>query len=943
MKIINQLVNKIANPLGFQLDKVVLSWTVIDTRSTSQKLARVEVATDAFFQNVIIDSGWRSDISSIAYVLDITLYPRIRYFWRVSIETDIGEKCSSDIAWFETSKMDEKWRAQWIKPKNMDTEAPVFVKKIEVSEKSIESVRAYISGVGLYELYINTEKVGSEFLTPGCNAYDNWIQYQTYDIPNICPGENEIRVLLGNGWYKGRFGFNHGGKTEHYGSEFELIGEIIIRYFDGSEDVIVTDETWLVSDSHVDENNIYDGEIHDANKTEHLCKVDLSAQFLTERLVARKGLPIVIQEQIRPVEQFHLKDGSVILDYGQNIVGWVVFPVAEKSLEVIHLQYAEIMQDGDIYTKNLRTAKAQFTYIPNGDEEQLVRPHFTFYGFRYVKVSGVYDRDILNNFIACFVYSDIQPLTTLKTSNQRVNKFVDNVVRSQKDNFVDIPTDCPQRDERMGWTGDIQVFSSAACSSMGVYAFLTKYLYDLSVEQSKMKGAVPFVVPMFDVLEAGSSAWGDAATVIPWNMWLHYGDNTILEQQFNSMRAWVDYIDGQVIAQESPEYLWDSGFHFGDWLAPDNEPHIKTFKGKTEDKFIASVYFHYSSLLVSKSAHVLGFDIIEKRYREMSKKILLELRNEYITANGKLALETQTAYILAIAFDIYPQRFMSRAAKDVEAKLARDQFKIKTGFVGTPYFCRALTKVGLNDLAYRIFLSEDKPGWLYPVTQGATTIWERWDSVNEGIIHPDSSMNSLNHYAFGSVIDWLYKDVCGFNPDETQPGFRKAIIRPAPNYRLKAVNLDSETSAGRYVINSVVTDDGAIDIQITVPFDCVAEIHLPDIDDLDSVDYEGELLSHLQQKNVLIIQVQSGEFRFTYRPTKDYIIRYNTNMPIRELLRHCEVKAVLDRFIPDVLALPFLEMLDNESLVSLSKKPFYKYEENILHAINKEISSIVVN
>ena len=732
-------------------------------------------------------------------------------------------------------------------------------------------------------------------------------------------------------------------KTEHYGSEFELIGEFVIRYTDGSEQVITTDETWLVSDSYIEENNIYDGEVHNVNKTDEFQPVALSSQSLTERLSARRGLPIVVQERIKPVQQFQCDDGSVILDYGQNIVGWVEFPVAKNTTETIHLRYAEIMQDNDIYTENLRTAKTQFIYIPDEKEKPLIRPHFTFYGFRYVKVSGVSDKSLLDHFVASFVYSDIQQLSTLKTSNPLVNKFVDNVIRSQKDNFLDIPTDCPQRDERMGWTGDIQVFSSAACSNMGVYAFLTKYMHDLAIEQEKMQGAVPFVVPMFDVLEAGSSAWGDAATVIPWNMWLHYGDKAILEQQFASMKAWVDFMARQVVAQEGETYLWDSGFHFGDWLAPDNEPHIKTFKGKTEDKFIASIYFHYSSMLVSKSAHVLGLEDIADQYREMSEKVLSELRNEYITANGKLALETQTAYILAIMFDIYPQQFMSRAARDIETKLARDQFKIKTGFVGTPYFCRALTKVGLNDLAYRIFLSEDKPGWLYPVTQGATSIWERWDSVDEGVINPDSSMNSLNHYAFGSVIDWLYKEVCGFNPDENQPGFKKAIIKPAPNYKLKTVSLTSETIAGRYTINTEITNTGAIKIGVTVPFDCVAEIHLPDIDDLAKVDCHGKLLSHVKQQDSLVVQVESGEFRFIYQPTRDYIIRFNTDMPIRELLNNAEVKVVLDELIPDVLALPFLGMLENESLAEISKKPFYKYEEKTLHVINEKISSIVVN
>ncbi len=941
MKIISQKTNKIHNPLGFQLDTVMLSYQVADTVSKSQEAARIEVATDPLFLTTIYDTDWSSEISSLGYLLEIELKPRTRYFWRVSVQGNSGDQCISDVAWFETSKIDEPWIGQWITSGDLTTESPVFIKTIQLSETPIKNVRAYFSGVGLYELYINDKKVGDEYLAPGCNAYDQWIQYQTYEVNHLQPGENEIRVLLGNGWYKGRIGFNHGGKTNQYGSNFELIGEVIVTYEDGSEEVFATDQSWQVSDSCIGLNNIYDGEIFDATKSPVYIPAQLSTQSLTERLKARRSLPIVVHETISPVDIVTCTDGSAILDFGQNMVGWVTFPINEEPGTEIQLRYAEILQNGDIYTENLRTAQTQYTYISDGNQ-CVVRPHFTFFGFRYVKVTGVTKLESFNQFRACFIYSDIQQVSKIETPNPLVNQFISNVLRSQKDNFLDIPTDCPQRDERMGWTGDIQVFSSAACCNMQVYAFLSKYLYDVAVEQEKMQGSVPFIVPMFDVIEGGSCAWGDAATIIPWNMWLHYGDDSILKQQYHSMKAWVDYIERQVQAQQSTEYLWDSGFHFGDWLGLDNEPHIKTFKGKTEDKYIASIYFHYSALIVGKSAEVLGLEKEHDYYLKLAERVLAELRKEYLTANGKLALETQTAYILAIMFDIYPKEFMPRAAKDIETKLARDQFKIKTGFVGTPYFCRALTKVGLNDLAYRIFLSTEKPGWLYPITQGATSIWERWDSVDEGIIHPDSSMNSLNHYALGSVIDWLYKDVCGFNPTEEQPGFKKALIKPAPNYRLKHIELESETAAGLYQITWTVTDDGVIQLSVTVPFDCSADIYLPDIHDFSQVESRGDILGVILEDGALCINVNSGAYHFTYQPTRDYVTRYNVHMPIRELLNNSETKAVMEKYIADVLALPFLGMLENESLSDIANKPFYKHEKEVLNSINHEVSTIIV-
>lgn len=939
MHITHLRTNHLVNPLGYALEQVVLTWVTEDSQSSHQQRARIEVAIEDDFSFLIIDTGWSASLSSLGHPLDIELMPRTRYYWRVSVENNLGVRTTSETAWFETAKLNEPWQARWITTDDASLTAPLFSTRLSFSGQQIERVRAYISGVGLYELSVNGQKVGDEYLSPGCTAYDSWLQYQTWDLTEqFIHGQNQLEVILGNGWYKGRFGFNHGGKENHYGDRFELICEIVVTLADGSEQVFVTDEGWQCSASQIGDNNIYDGEHIDATRTYAFSPAVLSEQTLMPRLQARKGLPVIIHERLRPVQVIDADDGSVILDFGQNIVGWVAFDSSGIVGETVTLHYAEILQDEAIYTANLRTASATFSHVSD-DQIRHVRPHFTFYGFRYVSVTGLNSRAALETFHACFVYSAIQPLSQLTTASPRVNQFIDNVMRSHKGNFVDIPTDCPQRDERMGWTGDLQVFSSPACMNMDVYAFLSKYLYDVALEQEKMGGAVPFVVPMFDVKEAGSCAWGDAATVVPWNMWLHYGDKTILSRQYASMKSWVDYIRGQVARQPDTQKLWNSGFHFGDWLALDNEPHIKTFKGRTEDKFIASIYYHYSAQIVGKAAAVLGYESDAQLYSRLADEILDELRNEYLTQRGKLALETQTAYILAILFDIYPAHFFARAAADLTARLARDRFKITSGFVGTPFFCRALTKVGLNDIAYRMFLSEEKPGWMYPVTQGATTVWERWDSVDEhGVMHPDTSMNSLNHYAFGSVIDWLYKDVCGLKPVESCPGFKRAHIEPQPNYRLGSVALTTQTAAGEYQVSWAISADGVLMVSVTVPFDCSARLTLPDIDKLAKMRIQGDVQAGVEQHDRVIVDLTAGRYRFEYTPIVDYIPRYNIAMPIRELLSNDETRQILQKHIPDVLALPFLGLLENESLQEIAKKPFFHYPAPVLRGISDEIA-----
>lgn len=942
MKVVNLKTNHMNNPLGFDLGTPNISYQVIDCQSIIQTNARVEVSLTADFSSLIFDSGKSTSINHIGFELPISLAPSHRYFWRVTVWGDENEVATSEIAWFETAKLSQPWQASWIKRTHQSEYTPIFCKQILLQPKPVRSARAYICGLGLYELYINDKKVGNEYLAPGCHVYDSWLQYQTYDItPSLIQSQNNITVLMGDGWYQGRFGFNAPDKTAHYGTEHQLIAEFTITYMDGVEETFSTDGSWWVKDSGIQVNSIYDGEVFNANHESSLFPCQLCADQETSRLRDRLSPPVLINEQIQPIEIFYNKNGQLILDFGQNLVGWVeINRMLPKSATLI-LEHAEFMTDGDIYTENLRTAKAQCTYISDGVNAHY-RPHFTFFGFRYVRVTCSTQLDSAD-FRACFLHSALTQTGIIKTDNPLINQFVENVLRSQKGNFLDVPTDCPQRDERMGWTGDIQVFAGTACYNMDVYAFLNKFLTDLALEQKKLNGSVPFVVPMFDVKEAGSSGWGDAATIIPWTLWQHYGDKKILQQQYQSMKSWVDYILSQVKKQNSDSLLWDSGFHFGDWLALDNEPNIKSFKGKTEDKFISSIYFHYSATIVGKTAEILKLDKEAAYYLSLSSEIIADLRDEYVTKTGRLALDTQTGFILAIMFDVIKEEFYARISEDFMKRLRRDDLKIKTGFIGTPYICQALTKVGLHDIAVNLFTNTTCPSWLYPITKNATTIWERWDSVLEdGTINPQSSMNSLNHYAFGSVTEWLYQSVFGLKQISDEPGFKHALISPKPHYKLKNASMSYNSIAGCYHINWELMDDGKLNFNIKIPFNCQAILTLPDAKK-EKIKSNINLDETLQENNSVIIKLQAGAFRFEYQPEQEYFKRHSISDSFHQLLENSKTRDVLNKYIPDIVNLPFIKMIANESLADISKKPFFKYAHSTLDILNDKLNQYTIN
>lgn len=870
MKITHLKTNHIVNPLGFSIEQPTFSWIVEDTRDKHQTAAQIVVALDAHFEQIIFDSGTVDGrgIDSLAYRPPIQLTPYTRYFWKVRVWGDT-ENAESDSAWFETAKMDEAWQAEWITSDCEDNHIhPILYRQFDLPSRAVLA-RAYICGLGLYHFELNGQKVGDEHLTPYCNAYDQWIQYQTFDITDqLTVGANLISVMLGNGWYKGRYGADK-GVVGFYGDRFALLCEMRITLDDGKEIIVVTDSSWKAQPAPVIASDIFDGEICDARISKIVpgpgmpfgvkpIALDMS------RLEARRSLPVCINETIKPVAVIHTPAGETVLDMGQNMTGWLRFKTSAPAGTCIHLQFGEVLQEGNFFRDNLRTAKAEYTYIANGTGA-VVEPYFTFFGFRYVKVSGWVGDLSLDDFTGCVVYSRMEITGEIETSNAKVNHLIQNALWGQKGNFLDIPTDCPQRDERLGWTGDIQVFSGTACFTMDAGAFFAKYAYDLGKEQAKLGGMVPHIVPMVNLNKGGATAWADVATILPWNVYEFYGDIAILEQQFESMRAWVDHIKGIDDASGSRR-LWLEGTHFGDWLALDaSDPTDR--KGGTPHDFIASAFYCYSARLVARAAAVLDKPDQAEAYSRLSDEVKAAMQTEYFTATGRLAVSTQTGYVLALFMDLAPAEHRARVERDLIARLEKDNTHLRTGFVGTPYLCRVLSKIGANDLAYTLLLNEDYPSWLYAVNLGATTIWERWNSLNPDGSISSTGMNSLNHYAYGSIVEWMVRDMCGLNPSsgaDRVTGFRHARIAPKPDRSLQWARARYRSAAGFYECGWRIEEAGQITIELAIPFNASASVVLPGAR-LGEISLNGHPLDAGQQSDDSVeVALDAGNYVIAY-------------------------------------------------------------------------------
>lgn len=891
MKITNLKVNRLTTPLGFDLGTASLSYVVSDTNATAQKYAQIRVSENENMKNLVYDSGQQETISSLGFPLPLSLKPSTRYYWTVAVTADNGEEAVSEISWFETAK-EKDWKGIFVTP-NWQKQVQAVVYQTVFVHKPVKKARMYMLGLGLYELYINGKKVGDEYLMPGLHSYDAWLQYQTYEV-DMQQGENKIEIMLGDGWYKGSFGLNI--KEENYGDRLACIADLMLWFEDGTTEIIGTDESWQSRKSKIVETGIYSGEYYDATRDTSESKGVRPLHIEMEKIAPRLSPKIKVMNEIKPIEVMHTPAGETVLDMGQNMVGWLVFNCKEPAGNKLYLQFGEILQQGNFYRDNLRTAEAEYTYISDGTE-CLVRPYFTFYGFRYVKLTG-FTQDIKpDDFTGWVLHSEMDEIAQIKTSDPLVNQLVHNALWGQKGNFLDVPTDCPQRDERMGWTGDAQIFSGTASYNMDTYAFYTKYGKDVYEEQKKLNGSVPDVVPLVNFRGDGTTAWGEAATVIPWNVYLHYGDKNILVRQYESMKAWVEYMHRED-QKHGNKRLWQSGFHYGDWLALDGKVDGGVY-GATDPHLIASAYYYYSTDILAKAAKVIGKEEDGEYYSNLAKEIKAAYEAEYFTKTGRLSVDTMTAHVVSLFMNLTPDYAYERTVKGLFEKLKQNGYHLCTGFVGTPYLCRVLSDHKLNSIAYDLLMEKGFPGWLYEVLMGATTVWERWNSVLPDGKISGTEMNSLNHYAYGSIVEWMYRNMIGIQPVEEVPGFKQAVLAPMPSYQLCWAKADVNTASGYYHCGWELQDETHVKVTAEVPFDATATILLPNTK-LCSVKAEkvgGDSISEslfTQNGENVVIKVTAGEYVFTFVSDVEYRKIFTKNSRIDELMAYEKTKAIIE-------------------------------------------------
>ncbi len=784
-----------AAPLGLDVARPRLGWQLRSSaRDVIQGAYQLQVAEDsaglAGGRHLLWDSGKIvSDQSIQVEYAGPPLRSGQRYFWRVRVWDGRGRTAPwSAPSWWEMGVLGRAdWRAAWIAPAwpesdSVSNPAPMLRRTFQV-RAPVRSARVYVTSHGLYELLLNGKPVGDQLLRPGWTSYHHRLQYQTYDVTDaLRPGANALGATLGDGWYRGHIGFS--GQRNAYGKKLGLLLQLRIVYADGTEELVTSDGSWKAATGPILRSDIYDGESYDARRERPgwaLAGFDdhdwtpVSVQGPpADTLVAEYGPPVRRIQELRPVAILRTPAGATVFDMGQNMVGWVRLRVRGPAGTVVTLRHAEVLdRAGNLYTANLRAAAQTDRYTLRGEGEEVFEPHFTFHGFRYVQVDGYPGVPTLDALTGIVAHSDMAVTGDFETSSPALNQLQHNIRWGQKGNFVDVPTDCPQRDERLGWTGDAQVFSSTAAFNMNVAGFLTKWLRDVAADQQP-SGSVPFVIPNVLGAQAGGAAgWADAATVVPWNLYLAYADRRILAEQYPSMKAWVEYERRAA----GGSHIW-RGWTFGDWLAfASTDP---SYPGATTDKdYLATAYFARSTWILAHAARVLGNDADALRYGALEDSIRAAFQREFVTPAGRVGENTQTAYALALAFDLLPDSLVTQAAARLAADVRARQNHLTTGFLGTPELTRALSEHGFLDVAYDLVNQHGYPSWLYPIDHGATTIWERWDGIRPDSTFQDPGMNSFNHYAYGAIGDWLYRVVAGIRIDPEHPATSTCSWRPS--------------------------------------------------------------------------------------------------------------------------------------------------------------------
>ena len=875
------------NPTGIDVLRPRLSWKLYSSgRAVLQTAFRVQVIVDSSdfgdTRKLVWDTGKvRSDQSIHLVYAGPAVESRLRYFWRVKVwvSEDKESDWSYPAFWEMGLLRGDDWIANWITQpvKGEDvpsTSTPYFRRSFQL-RPGIQSARIYATSRGVYEIHLNGVRVGNRVLAPGFSSYNRRLLYQTYDVTDLLrTGDNVLGAIVGDGWYRGFLGFP--GVRGVFGSRLEFLAQLEIVYENGTRELVASDQEWTVSRGPILSSDIYNGETYDARLeipnwgAPHFDDSSWLPVSLVEdngpHLSADLAPPVRRVDEIEPIALINTPSGGVIVDMGRNLVGWVKLYLVGDPGVVVRLKHAEALDaEGRLYTENLRTAEQTDTYILKGGEGEWFEPHFTFHGFRYVLVEGYPGQLNLNDIKAVVVNSDLDKAGIFETSDAQINQLQQNIFWSQQGNFLSIPSDCPQRDERLGWTGDAQLFFPTASFNMNVAAFFVQWLHDFRADQYK-SGSVPWVIP--DVLTgknpaktsgvptAGVAGWSDAVIIIPWNLYLRYGDTRILVEQYASMKAWLEF----AVSETDEDLVWRPSFHFGDWAG----------KVVTRNDLIATAYLANSANLMSQIATVIGLEEDAVIFSDLFDRLKTAFQREFVNIFGDLNSRTQTSYALALSFDLLTEDQELRAVASLIDDIRSNETHVTSGFLGTPALCPVLSDNGQSDVAYELLLQTTAPSWLAAVRAGATTMWEKWDGIENGTF-ADPGMNSLNHYVSGSIGQWLYETVGGIKPDPDTPGFKKTIIHPIPHPNFSHARTFLETMYGTVGTEWSLDTAGMFNLLVNIPPNANGTVHLTRTS-TDGVLESGLPLHEASgvtavrgDDRVVEVDIGSGVYQFSYK------------------------------------------------------------------------------
>lgn len=882
------------NPLGLDVKAPSFSWKLRSTNENLiQKCYRLKVQKG---EETVWDTGIVQSDQSINIIYQgAELLPATRYEVQLEV-TDNKSETDIHTGWFETGLMDHKnFKGSFITHSFDDDLEPcaIFTKTFRLTENPVVSARLYISALGIYDLKLNDKKISNICFAPGWTNYKERLQYQTYDITSFLKEENFLEVTVGNGWYKGILGFH--GRGDHYGKRTAIIGQVEVTYEDGHKDYIFTDNSWMNTLGKHRYSDIYNGEVIDHTFVSPKALAAVEYYYDKNILIGQESEPVKVIQRVEGKKLIITPKGEVVIDFGQNLVGVVEAKVNLPKGTRITIEHAEALdENGNFYTDNLRTAKATDRFICSG-EDDVFCPKFTFHGFRYIRIQGIGNDPNIKNFTALVIHTELEATGVFETDNEQVNQLWSNIKWTLKGNFLDIPTDCPQRDERLGYTGDAQMFLPTAAFIKNVSLFFRKWLRDLKTEQTLEYG-VPMAIPNILGSSTGIAIWHDAATIVPWKIWETYGDLRVLKEQYDSMKDCVEFTKSTV----AKNGLLQSGMQLGDWVALDMEkgpmrkqtdevlnltPEEKT--SSTDVYFIANIFYAHSVDLLVKAARLLGNKQDAKKYEELYHSIVKSFREEYITKTGRLISETQTGCVLALHFNMIEEKDRKRVIDTLIDNLKKHKNYLTTGFIGTQYLCHVLSENGQHEIAGKLLLNEDCPSWLYSVNLGATTVWELWDGVNPDGSFNKYEMNSLNQYAFASIGDWMHKQLGGIHMVE--PGYKKSRIAPRLITGITSMKTQLETVYGELSCNISCKNKKFI-IDINIPVNTTSILNLPEKEEM---------------------VVGSGTYHFEYDTKLSYEKEpYTMDMKLGELIEHPLGNKMLMEYAP--------ELMENEMFIQFA-------------------------